>query len=275
MSDLYSRRPSAPRERRGGLNLILVMVASVVLFFVLFANLVTENLLFQPGPASYGESVPELIRIPAADGTLLAAFWGPVPRARRTILYFHGNAEDIGDAVLLLNNYRLLGCNVLCFDYRGYGLTPGEATEKNALRDAEAVYRYALETLQVPESEIVLHGRSLGAGVAMRLAATQKPGALILESAFLSVYRLYLPLQWIPGDKFDNARQAKRVRAPALVLHGRSDAVVPFSHGETLATALGSERVETVWLEAGHNDLIARQGSLYWAAVKRFLASLD
>lgn len=261
-------------ERRNGLNTLLVLVSLCVLFFFLFGQLVSKRSLFAPGPASY-EADESILMVPAVDGTQLAVFWGPSKGARKTVFYLHGNAEDLGQSAFILNNYRLQGVNVLSFDYRGFGLSDGTASEQNSYADAAAVLDYAIAQLGVDASRVVLHGRSLGGGVAMELAAERGAAGLVLESTFLSVYRLYLPMNWVPGDKFLNFKKAPRVSCPTLVIHGRRDKVVPIEHGEELAKLLGSQTVLTLWIaDGGHNDLAARAGGEYWSALRGFLAGL-
>ena len=262
------------RERRGGLNTILILVSVCVLFFYLFANVVVRQHLFVPGPPSY--QMDDALRlIPAEDGTQLAVFWGEVPGAQKTVFYFHGNAEDIGDIAFILNSYRLQGVNVLCFDYRGYGLSGGTPSEKNVIADANWVLDHAVANLGVDPEKVILHGRSLGGGIAMELAVERGAAGLILESTFLSIYRLYLPMQRVPGDRFVNFRKAPDLECPTLVMHGRSDQVVPFSHGEELASLVPEELVKTHWFErAGHNDIQSRAGASYWAVIRAFLADL-
>ena len=263
------------RERRHGLNSLLVLIAVSVLFFYSFAHHISSRALFAPGPSSYGPT--ETIRlIEASDGAKLAVYWAEAPNAKGTVFYFHGNAEDLGDIEFILSNYRLQGLNALSFDYRGYGLSEGAATEKLTYADALEVWDHAVKQWGVDPGKVVLHGRSLGAGVAMELATRRPAAGLILESAFLSAFRVVLPMRWVPGDKFVNARKAAKVRCPTLVVHGRRDGVVPIDHGEELAELMVNAEVRTLWLDdAGHNDLTASSGARYWAAIRGFVASLS
>lgn len=262
------------RERRNGLMNLLVLVVTCILFLMIFAHQLTTRALFLPGPSTYGEE--DSIRfVEVEDGTRLAVYWGPAPGAEWTVLYLHGNAEDLGHAQRILTNYRLRGINALSFDYRGYGLSEGLPTEKNVKSDCEAIYRYAIDTLGAREDRLIVHGRSLGGGAAMHLAARRRPAALILESTFLSVYRLAFPVSWLPGDKFDNVALAKKVACPTLVIHARHDEVVPFEQGERLAALIPERLRQTLWLEdAGHNARGARGDARYWAAIGAFVSSL-
>lgn len=262
------------RERRGGLNTVLILVSVCVLFFYLFANVATRQHLFVPEPASYelGDSIRV---VSTGDGVELAVFWGVAPGAKKTVFFFHGNAEDIGDVAFILNSYRLQGVNVLCFDYRGYGQSGGSSTEKNVLSDASVVLDYAIANFGVDPEEVIFHGRSLGGGVAMDLAVERGAAGLILESSFLSVYRLFLPMDWLPGDKFVNFRKAPDLECPTLVMHGKKDDVVPFEHGEELASLVPEGLLRTHWFEeAGHNDIQQRAGAEYWAVIRAFLLDL-
>lgn len=262
------------REQRNSLNGLLVLIAVCVLFFYMFAYQVTNQALFVPQQPSY-EVGETFFQIDAEDGTKLAVYWGESPGAKDTVFYFHGNAEDLGDIEFILSNYRLQGVNVLSFDYRGYGRSEGKATEKTCYADAESVLAYAVENLGVDAQRVIYHGRSLGGGVAMEMAKRQPAKALVLESTFLSAYRVYLPLKWLPGDKFVNASKAKKVKCPVLVIHGREDTVVPFEQGVELAGLFVGNRVEKLWVdEVGHNDLLLVANARYWAALRGFLGSL-
>src|SRR5690606_22887842 len=134
----------------------------------------------------------------ASGGNRLAAFWGPAPGARSTVFYLHGSQVDLGEVQSVLNTYRLQGVNVRSFDYRGYGLSEGEASETETYADAHAVLDHAIAHLGVDERGVIFHGKGLGGGVAMELATGRPAKGLILESTFLSAYRVYLPLRWIP-----------------------------------------------------------------------------
>ncbi len=262
------------REKRNGFNGVVGLVATCVLFFYIFSYQVTRNKLFFPQEPSYGES-ESIVHFESQDGTKLVAFWGPVEGAKWTVVYFHGNAEDIGDIQSILRSYQLQGLNILCMDYRGFGLSEGKAVEENTFEDANALLDYAIEHLGVDVSRIVLHGRSIGGGVAMELATKRPAAGLILESSFLSIFQMYLPVQWLPGDKFVNSAKAAEVACPALVIHGREDHVVPFKHGEKLASLISEDLVKTLWVDAvGHNDLVLKEGRLYWAAIRNYITSL-
>ncbi len=263
------------RERRNGFNNLLTLMAACVLFYAVFAYQIRNASLFRPAAATYTAADNGILWIDADDGARLAAQWRPARGSKWTVLYFHGNGEDLGAAQPTISNYQLQGVSVLSFDYRGFGLTEGKATEANAVSDAETILDHAISALGADPERIVLHGRDVGAGIALQLAAKRRPAGVIVESAYLSLLRLYLPIRWAPGDRFKNEAAAKRLRCPALVIHGKRDLDVPFEHGERLAEAISPELVKTAWIEeGGHADLASGAASPYWPAIRGFLSSL-
>lgn len=235
----------------------------------------SDRLIFQAPPATYPDG-PDIIKIAAPDGVRLAARYLPWPHARYTLIYAHGNAEDLGSADPLLHELReRLGVSVLGWDYRGYGHSSGESNEQATLRDADTVIAYVISTLGVPPERIVLYGRSLGGGAAVDLAARGRYAGLILHGAFTSAFRVMTSVRLLPFDKFDNLVKLPQVKCPVLVIHGTADGVIPFSHGPQLYAAAHGPK-HKLWVEgAGHNDLIETAGEEYWKALKEFVQNLD
>jgi len=258
------------RTIRNPINTVLGLGAVAVLFFYLYVQQTAKDLMFQPWPSSYGVEL-ELDWVTAEDGTKIAVYWREVSKTAPSVFYFHGNAEDIGQVLPVLQTYQIRGYNVACFDYRGFGLSEGKPSETNVYSDGEAVYRYLLETKGINESKLVLHGRSLGGGAAVEMARRFDPSALILESAFRSVYQLGIPVRWLPFDKFRNESKVASLKMPIFILHGEADKVVPISHGKRLAELVGDGGL-TFWVPgAGHNDLVSSMGLGYWKSIDRFV----
>jgi pimeloyl-ACP methyl ester carboxylesterase len=187
------------------------------------AYFASDRLIFQPPRASYRADQLPIVLIPSPDGGSIATLYLPNPRSALTLLYAHGNAEDLGQLVPWLEELRQSGYSVLAFDYRGYGAsTGGRTTASGATRDMETVYQHAVHTLGVQPSHLVLYGRSVGSGPATDLAARLPAGGLVLESAFTSAFLVVTHLPLLPFDRFPNLRHLRRVRCPVLVIHGRT-----------------------------------------------------
>lgn len=178
----------------------------------------------------------------AQDGVDLYA-WHFDNGGDRLIIYFHGNASSPAAASGLSQQVASLGYGLLAPSYRGYSPSQGSPSEQGLIEDAREIWRYATQDLGVDPSNIVLHGRSLGGGVAVALASEVQPRAVILECTFASVrevaqsrYPIY-PVRLLLRHPFDSEARAPGVQAPVLLVHGDQDQVVPVEHGRRLAEA--------------------------------------
>jgi pimeloyl-ACP methyl ester carboxylesterase len=197
-------------------------------------------------------------RLPIRGGEVEAWYLAPVP-ARTTrgpaALWFHGNGELVDDWPPLVEDIRGLGVGVMLVGYPGYGRSSGKPSEATIGEAAIAAYDRLAARDDVDPARIVAVGRSLGAGAACIVAHERRVGALVLLSAFTSV-RPFARHYFVPGflaaDVFDNAGVLASYEGPTLLLHGRFDDVVPYSHGEALARV--SSRAQLVTFECAHND---------------------
>jgi abhydrolase domain-containing protein 17 len=252
------------------LKSILVLLLLTYAALALIALLLADRLIFLPPASSYAPGQLPIVHIPGEGDVRIAALHLPLENADLTLIYSHGNAEDLGHLSGLLQWIRdEAGVSVLAFDYRGYGLsTGGPPTAAGATRDMETVYRHAVEELGIAPERLILHGRSVGAGPALELAARQPVGGVIVESSFVSAFRVLTRIPLLPFDRFPNLRNMREVRAPVLVIHGLRDEVIPASHGRRLFAA-APEPKRQLWVEAaGHNDLVLTAGAAYGLALR-------
>lgn len=242
---------------------------------MILAFLFAEKLIFQPPPAFYRDD-GSVIKIETPDGEKISARYLHHPEAEYTLLFSHGNAEDIGSAETFLRDLRDAGFSVFAYDYRGYGTSEGTPSEANAYEDIEAAYRFLTGELEIPPDRIILHGRSLGGAVAIDLAARRECAGLIVESSFTSAFRVVTGYRLLPFDKFTSIDKIDRIRCPVLFIHGRKDTLVSFRHAEELYAAAGADRQKyRLWIDrANHNDLFAISEKSYLQAIKEFSAKL-
>jgi abhydrolase domain-containing protein 17 len=251
--------------------MLLLTAAIAYAVFAGIAFLLADRMMFFPPSSSYGDGDLPVTFAEGPDGRI-ALLHLVNPDARLTILYSHGNAEDIGHLAPLLDDIRKHGFNVLAYDYPGYGLSDGGPPGvENVTRAAEAVYRHAVVKLGISASAIVPLGRSVGSGPSVYLAANHPVGGLIIESGFSSAFRVVTRVTLLPFDRFPNERLLREVRVPVLVIHGTDDEVISFSHGPRLAAVVPG--TDTLWVEgAGHNNLMEVAGENYWTALREFAA---
>lgn len=253
---------------------LLLIPVCVYLGLFIVAYFFPDNVIFQPQPSSYKNDGSIIKLLTPGDKKISAKYYSN-KQAVYTILFSHGNAEDIGDIEPLIWYLTDAGFNVLTYDYRGYGTSEGEPSEQNSYEDIESAYKYLTQELRIPPDRIILHGRSLGGGPSIDLAAREPVGGLILESTFTSAFRVVTRWRVIPFDRFENINKIGKVKCPVLVIHGKSDWTIPFHHGEALFAAVSGPKY-ALWVEgAGHNDLFDTARQSYIESIQRFGAALE
>jgi fermentation-respiration switch protein FrsA (DUF1100 family) len=230
------------------LSMILLFVGGAYVGVGFFLWALQDRMLF-PAPGGIGrdsldQTASEKGALPvdlvAEDGTKLYG-WTLRGRRRsvgneRLVLYFHGNGERVSDYSPL---YQLLveqGWDVLAIAYRGYpGSELRPPSEDGLTLDAQAAWSWAVQ--RYPPSRIVVHGRSLGGGVAAHLVAGEaNPAGLVLESTFASVRELarrvapLYPVGFLLRNPFDTRVLAPHLGVPVLIMHSRDDKVIPIQH---------------------------------------------
>ncbi len=249
---------------------------AVVLYVVLclLALLMSRPMMFPAPAASYDESFPT-VTLRTADGLAVSGLFLDNPSAELTLLFSHGNGEDIGWAKEFLDELRDLGFSVFAYDYPGYGLSQGSPSEDGCYQSAEAAYRYLVNDRGIDPSAIVLHGRSLGGGPSLDLASKYPVGGVILESAFVSAFRVITKIKFFPFDQFRNLDKITGINCPSLIIHGERDEVIPFWHGQRLHEAAPEPKVFLPFPEASHNDVRSIGGTTYFEAIRSFADSLS
>ncbi|MCP4401444.1 MAG: alpha/beta hydrolase [bacterium] len=249
---------------------ILLIFLSVYVFFLLYAMLFADRIIFQPQPSSYADT-EQILKIPLPDGTLISARYLSHPSTRYTILYSHGNAEDLGDIEEILQQFYARGFSIIAYDYSGYGTSQGKPSEQASYANIFAVYDYLQQERRLRTEHILLFGRSLGGGPSTELASRKTVGGLILESSFSSVFRVITNIPIFPFDKFDNQKKLSSVSCPVAIIHGKHDEVIPFWHGEDLYKKANPPKMNLWVEEAHHNDLFWVVGEQYWETLGQFV----
>ncbi|MBW4422867.1 MAG: alpha/beta hydrolase [Myxacorys californica WJT36-NPBG1] len=243
-------------------------------FFALYVFFRADSMIFLPQPATY-QNTKDILRIPVAGTEKISAVYLPNAEAAYTLLYIHGNAEDLGDIRPVLERLNSWGFSVFAYDYRGYGTSDGKPSEDNAYQDADVAYRYLTQQLKIPPEQIILYGRSIGGGSATDLASRHSVGGLILESTFTSAFRVVVPFSLLPFDKFSNLDKLPKVRCPILVMHGQADQTIPIQHSQTLYNA-ASEPKMSLWVAgAGHDDFTWVAGERHQQTLLSFQQLVD
>nr|GMD01039.1 protein ABHD17C-like [Ipomoea batatas] len=257
------------------------------------SSMAAKFAFFPPDPPSYGVAVEEstgklkMTEVPERDnvdvlklatkrGTEIVAMYVRNPGASLTMLYSHGNAADVGQMYELFCELSLhLRVNLMGYDYSGYGLSTGKASEQNTYADIEAAYRCLSETYGVKEEDVILYGQSVGSGPTIDLASNlSRLRAVVLHSPILSGLRVMYPVKktyWF--DIFKNIDKMPLVECPVLVIHGTADEVVDCSHGKQL-WELCKQKYEPLWVTGGnHCDL--ELFPEYIKHLKKFVSAIE
>lgn len=69
----------------------------------------------------------------------------PAPgETKFTILYSHANGETLETSIILSDYYsEMLNVNIIIYDWEGYGMSDGSASEVSLKRGAVAAFEYA------------------------------------------------------------------------------------------------------------------------------------
>ena len=210
----------------------------------------------------------------------LAGWWVPSEDAQAaTLLYSHGNANNVGANAQEVVRFHKAGLNVFIYDYRGFGeSTGGPPRERLAYEDAERAWTYLVSERRIPPATIAIYGHSLGSAVAVDLASKHpEAGALITEGVLTSIPDVadamgagrFLPVRLIVTERFDAISKIGSVRVPTLILEGESDRPVI---ARRLYDAAREPKQLCLIPGGGHEDSAEVNPPVYFGALNTFLS---
>lgn len=258
---------------------VVLLLGALALLPALLRSL-TDSFLFHP---TAGQAMtPDRVGLPyeelwlvAEDGIRTQAWWMPHPDATLCVLSFHGNAGTMSDRLGHLKPLWELGVSVLAAEYRGYGDSEGRPSEEGLAADARAAMTEARSRCP----RVVVHGRSLGGAVAIRLASEAPADGLVVESTFTALKEIAgrsgIPLaSHLVAYDFASIDRIPSVAVPTLVVHGTADELIPLAMGQALFAAAAGPSTFLPVPGGTHNDTWVRGGPRYWSALRAFLASI-
>lgn len=244
------------------MSLVALIVA---LYLALCAALFVfqRSLIYFPRPAAVEAADARLkLSMPDADVWVTTrARAGP-----RAVIYFGGNAEDVSRN--LPGFAEAFPDDALYFlHYRGFGGSGGSPSEEAIAKDALALF----DQVYASHPQIAVVGRSLGSGVAVRLASQRPVQQLILVTPYNSLEEIaeqhypWLPVKWLLRDRFESGRYAAHIRVPTLLLAASDDEVIARASTERLLDSFPKGvAVLKVVPDSGHNSISERREYLQW-----------
>ncbi|MCK4667760.1 alpha/beta hydrolase [Candidatus Dependentiae bacterium] len=259
-------------------------VATVYLILICYLFLFQKRMIYFPwqiitdDPSDINLEFED-VYIKTSDGINIHAWYIPADGSRATILFCHGNAGNLSHRLDTIRIFHELGLNVLIFDYRGYGKSHGNTTEKGTYLDALAAWDYLIHKKNIQSSQIIIAGRSLGGSVGAWLAKEKKPRGLIIESSFTSVPEMgqkiypFFPIKLLSRFKYNTRDYIQEIECPIMIVHSRGDNIIPFQFGEEL---FKSAKDPKLFLEiAGdHNGGFIDSENVYKAGFNKFFKIL-
>ena len=245
----------------------------IYIFLMVYVYFVSDSMMFLPHPPFYKDGT-SIIKLVTDDGKHISAKYLKHDDSAYTILYSHGNSEDIDDIQSILRDFYDRGFSIISYDYHGYGTSEGKPTELNTYRDIEATYSFLTDTIHVPSNRIIAVGFSLGNGPTTYLAAKNNLAGVVLQAPFVTAFRVVTHIPILPFDRFPNIKNIKSIQKPILIIHGTNDDTIPFWHGKKLFELANKPKYH-LWVEgAGHFDITEKGGQKYWDAVDNFVQKL-
>lgn len=202
------------------------------------------------------------------------------------LLLFHGNGETVRDYDQVGESFRQLGISFLVVDYRGYGWSGGTPTATNLVRDCYPVFDRLREFLAAAgrTGHLAVMGRSLGSVCALELAAFRSAdfAGLIIESGFARTMPVLeclgvdtASLGLTEEDGFGNLLKIKTYQKPVLIIHAMNDELIEVSQAADLQAECPAQARELQMVPgAGHNDIMARTGRMYYEVIKKFVGRM-
>ena len=266
-----------PSLRRLIKIVLTTTISGLLALYVVISFLVglQQDRLVFPSPSDYPKLTPASIGLPFEDMHIpvngneqIHAWYIPAANpSAKVIIYFHGNAYTIEDALSgEVRDLRDTGASLLVVDYRGYGgSSQVQANGRRACEDGRAAMRYLTKQRHIRLEDVVIVGRSIGTGVAAQLAFENPHAAgLVLMSPFTDLYavaRQNPTMRWLPlelmgsRNKLDTLDKIGQIKMPVLLVVGTQDTLTPSWMAQTVFEHANQPKQLHLVPGADHNDL--------------------
>jgi pimeloyl-ACP methyl ester carboxylesterase len=239
------------------------------LFLITCTRTITEQQLFRPYRYPYllsDEVLRKDVALITGDSTTIHGCYFHSPDYTQSMIRFCGNAATVystyHSTCWLAAQVR---CNVLVFDYRGYGRSEGTPSMGSLLSDAVEIYEYLRDSLVTPDHPVFIFGASLGTVFATYVGQNCSVDGLILMSPMTSAeetiprWKRFAPwyARWavklkpdeaLSKPEFQPVEMIRTVTCPLLVIHGSKDRIIPIELGTRVFEEAGSANKH--WCEA-------------------------
>ncbi|MFY0602859.1 MAG: alpha/beta fold hydrolase [Flavobacteriaceae bacterium] len=242
--------------------LILLIVVAVVSILIYFFQ---ERVLFHPEKLpkdfqfQYENQQVDEYNLELKDGVVINGLHFKTDKPKGLVYYLKGNSKSIKGWGKFAVDFTLHGYDVIMIDYRGFGKSTGKMSQESMKKDALYVYDKLKE--KVKEEHIIVYGRSLGTGLATKVASMNKPKALVLACPYFSMsknvkrYLPLIPLGLVMRYQMPTYKWIKYVECPINIIHGTNDKVIRFGSSLRLSKLKPETTKLYPIIGGGHKDL--------------------
>lgn len=224
-----------------------------------------RDMLYQTPHADIHPNVAEVpgiqdLRLKTPDGETLQAWYLPPTGDGPVFLFFGGQGRRLDEQSHRYIEMAKRGAGFLALAYRGFSASTGHPSEDGLFMDGLVAYDW-LKAHGYDRERILIHGHSLGSGVATYVATQRPARGLILEAPFTAASDVgqerypYFPVQFLMQDKFANRDRIGFVNMPVLIVHGDRDDMIPFAHGQRLYALANEPKTFKRMAGEGHSTL--------------------
>ena len=259
---------------------VVIVIAVIVAISIIF-YFVQEKLIFKPEKLpddfvfQYDNQEVEEYKLELKDNVIINGLHFKSKDPKGVVFYLKGNSRSIKGWGKFAIDFTNHNWDVIMIDYRGFGKSTGKRTQQTMKDDVLAIYDKIKEKLD--EKYIIVYGRSLGTGLATKVASVNNPRMLILACPYYSMsnniqrYLPFIPLGLVMRYSMPTYKWIKYVKCPIKIIHGTNDRLIPMKSSIRLSKINPSLTRMYPIIGGGHKNLHNFAG--YHRALKEILSS--
>ena len=197
-------------------------------------------------------------------------------KKKLTIIISQNSKSDLGKIYpRLIDMSNILNCNIISYDYSGFGFSSGKSTIEKINNDIEEVINFSLNFLEIKLEEIVLFGKKIGTIPSIYITSKGNfcsiKGLILLSPIIIDDYN---------GNNKDKIyiqniiKNINYIECPVLLIHGKLDDVISFEKCDNLSKKI-KECVKWFPEKGDHNNIICDYRSKFYRKLKMFLKKIS
>jgi len=244
---------------------IILIILAVIAFVSIVLYFFQERFLFHPEKLpedfifQYENQKVKEYNFEIKKGVVINGLHFHVENSKGVVYYLKGNSKSIKGWGKFAVDFTIHCYDVIMIDYRGFGKSTGKMSQQSMKDDALLVYDKLKEIIN--EDKIIVYGRSLGTGLATKVASMNNPKMLVLACPYFSMsknvkrYLPFIPLGLVMRYQMPTYKWIKYVDCPIKIIHGTNDKVIQFKSSLKLSKMKPSLTRLYPIIDGGHKNL--------------------